>query len=268
VIEGKAKILLFSISKFTDANGAENYVLLFRDLTDQRHFEKQASRNEKMVAMGELSSSVAHEIRNPLNSISTIAQQIGKDFEVKENQEEFKNLAGIVYKEVKRINETIETFLRFARPRPIKAEEFILGDFIAEIQKQYASHLTGRKIEFEIHSSFNGYVNWDARQMKQVFVNLMENAIDAQPDGGKIIIKTYQPDPDNIEITFADCGKGVLPEDLSRIFDLYFTTKEKGNGIGLSIVHKIITEHGGSISVNSKINSGTEFLIKLPQQFI
>jgi signal transduction histidine kinase len=103
--------------------------------------------------------------------------------------------------------------------------------------------------------------------MKQVFVNLIENSIAAQPDGGKIILKTVRLDQDNLEITVADSGSGINPEELNKIFDLYYTTKEKGNGIGLSIVHKIISEHGGSISVQSKVKSGTEFSIILPVQF-
>ncbi|MFA7229337.1 MAG: histidine kinase dimerization/phospho-acceptor domain-containing protein, partial [Melioribacteraceae bacterium] len=188
VINGKPKIFLLSISKFSDAAGTENKILVFRDLTELKYLEKQARRNEKMVAMGELSSSVAHEIRNPLNSIGTIAQQLGKDFEVKENQEEFETLAGVVYKEVRRINEAIETFLQFARPQPVNAGDFNLTDFFVEIEKQYSSHLAARDITIEIHSAYHGKVKWDARQMKQVFVNLIENSIDSQPEGGRIRI--------------------------------------------------------------------------------
>ena len=266
-INGKEKIFLFSISNFVGENNSENHILVFRDLTEMKRLEKQIQRNNKIVAMGEFSSSIAHEIRNPLNSIGTIAQQIGKDFVVNENGEEFKNLTGVVYKEVRRINDIVETFLKFGRPQPIKAEEFHLNDFLSDIKKQYSPHLSKHKIDLSFQLGYDGNVMWDARQMKQVFINLIENAIDSQPNGGKIVIKTFQYNQNNIEISVADSGIGINPEELNKIFDLYFTTKGKGNGIGLSIVHKIITEHGGVISVQSIIDEGTTFAIKLPLQY-
>lgn len=266
-INGKNRSLLFSISKFSDENNNENTILVIRDLTEIKQLERQSIRNEKMIAMGKLSSAVAHEIRNPLNSIGTIAQQIGKDFEVKENSEDFKSLTRLVYKEVRRINDTIEMFLRFSKSQPINATSFSLNNFLDEIKAQYESHLKEKNINLEIENSIIENVTWDYNQIKQVFINLIENSIDAQPNGGRISIKMSPDESRKIKIVFEDKGIGIKPDILKQIFDLYFTTKPNGNGIGLSIVHKIITEHGGSIKAESCLNEGTTFTIFLPQKY-
>ena len=260
------KIFLFSLNEYIDENKLTNYILVFRDLTVQKQIERQTQRSEKMIAMGELASSVAHEIRNPLNSIGTIAQQIGKDFKVKENEEEFGKLTSIVYKEVRRINETIETFLKFARVKSIKPEEFFLNNFFDNLLNQFEPLCTKNKINLIINCEYNGIVVLDKSQMKQVFINLIENSIDAMPAGGVISIDAKVA-RNRIEINFSDNGAGIVQDKIKKIFDLYFTTKQKGNGIGLSIVHKIITEHDGSISVVSKVNEGTSFHINIPLKF-
>jgi len=266
ILNKSPKVFLLSLSEFEDENRLTNYILVFRDLTEQKQIERQTQRNEKMIAMGELASSVAHEIRNPLNSIGTIAQQLGKDFVVKENEREFRSLTQVVYSEVKRINETIESFLKFAKPQPINAEEFLLNSFLEDLVAQYSSICKQKNISFNINSEYNEKVILDKSQMKQVFINLIENSIDAVKDGGIISIHALVED-DNLNITFSDNGAGIVPDRIGKIFDLYYTSKKKGNGIGLSIVHKIITEHGGSISANSRLNEGTSFLIKLPLNY-
>ncbi len=266
-LDGSNKIFLISTSEFHDENKLVNKVIVIRDLTNLKLLEKQAIRNEKMIAMGKLSSFVAHEIRNPLNSIGTIAQQLSKDFTVSKNQDEFDNLSRIVYKEVKRINETIENFLRFSRPQPIKPETFELTNFFDELKNQFTPRLLTQSIDLKISSEYRGNVFWDRQQIKQVFINLIENSIDAEPAGGTIRINSALENPNSILITISDSGTGISEETINRIFDLYFTTKEKGNGIGLSIVHKIITEHGGRINVSSTKNQGTTFIINLPLHF-
>jgi two-component system, NtrC family, sensor histidine kinase HydH len=266
ILNKSPKVFLLSLSEFEDENKLTNYILVFRDLTEQKQIERQIQRNEKMIAMGELASSVAHEIRNPLNSIGTIAQQLGKDFVVKENENEFRSLTQVVYSEVKRINETIESFLRFAKPQPINAEEFSLNSFFEELVAQYSSLSVQKNNSFSINSEYDGNVVLDKSQMKQVFINLIENSIDAMKEGGVISIRAFVEN-EKLKIIFSDNGIGVEPDRIGKIFDLYYTSKKKGNGIGLSIVHKIIIEHGGSISANSRLNEGTSFQIKLPVKY-
>jgi nitrogen fixation/metabolism regulation signal transduction histidine kinase len=154
-LNGLQKIFLFSLSEYLDENKSINYILVFRDLTERRRIEKQAQRNDKMIALGELASSVAHEIRNPLNSIGTITQQIVKDFEVKENADEFKDFTNIVYGEVKRINNIIESFLKYAKPQPVNLEEFSFCNFINDLFKQYVNVLLQKSISYEIDCSLS-----------------------------------------------------------------------------------------------------------------
>ncbi len=266
-IGGRDKVFLVSKSEFQNESKENNIILVLRDLTGLKLLEKQIERSERLIAMGELASSVAHEIRNPLNSIGTIAQQLGKDFNPKENGEEFKSLTQVVYKEVRRINETIECFLKFAKPQLIKAEKFIAKELFDQLEKQYQSILAEKNIKLNLKLNDVGQVVWDKTQMTQVFINLFENAISAVADSAWISIDVAERKGNQIEIKFADNGSGISPDNLKRIFNLYFTTKSKGSGIGLSIVQKIISEHNGLISVQSELNKGTVFTILLPKYY-
>ena len=216
--------------------------------------------------MGELASGVAHEIRNPLNTIGTIVQQLDKDFEPSSNNEEFHSLAGLVYKEVKRINETIQSFLSFARPDPVNPSEFEISEFISQIEQQYRPMLNQKSIQLSFKINWNGRVFWDMRQMKQTFMNLIQNSFDAIKNGGSIVIIFNELNKNEIEILFMDSGSGISPENINKIFSLYYTTKAKGSGIGLSLVQRIIFDHNGLITVDSREGEGTTFAIRLPKR--
>ena len=264
-INGQLKYLLISKSTFLDSEQKQYTILVIRDLTDQKLMEKQIERKERLTAMGELASGVAHEIRNPLNAISTIVQQIKKDFEPKQDANEYHELMNIVYGEVKRINQTIQDFLRFARPEPVQTSLFKVSELIREIEKQYRILTEEHNIQLHIDIQWDGTVQWDKNQIKQVLINIIQNAIDALQNEGNITL-TIEEDLEEIVITLADDGPGMDETTKNNIFNLYFTTKAKGTGIGLSIVQRIIFEHGGVISVESNINEGTRFIIRLPKK--
>ena len=266
-INGNSKIFLVSRSFFDDENSEKKQILVLKDITKQKLLESHIARNERLAAMGELASSVAHEIRNPLNSIGTIAQQLGKDFTPAVNNEEYKGLTHLIYKEVRRINDSITNFLKFAKPQPVKAETFPFHDFCDQIKMQYQSTLKERNIILNIKIEYSGDVTWDRSQMTQVFINLFENSIEAIRENGVIEISAKEIDEKNLVIILKDNGEGISPENIKKIFNLYFTTKTKGNGIGLSIVQKIISEHGGLISVQSLPGHGTTFTINLPKNY-
>jgi PAS domain S-box-containing protein len=263
-VHKRKKYLLISKSKFIDENNKQNVVFVIRDLTGLRKMEQQIERNERLSAMGELASGVAHEIRNPLNTIGTIVQQLDKDFEPMDHQDDYHELAKIVYKEVKRINETVQDFLRFARPEPIKPETFSIQDFFSKIEKQYQSLLDENNISLKMTFTWEGSVFWDPKQMQQVFMNLIQNAVDELFNGGQIRIFMDAIQDEKLEIQITDNGRGIAEQFKSKIFNLYFTTKAKGTGIGLSIVQRIVYEHGGVISVESVENKGTTFIIQMP----
>jgi two-component system sensor histidine kinase HydH len=263
-IKGKTRYVLMSRSYYTDENNQRVNILVARDLTDQKRLEGQIQRRERLTALGQLASGVAHEIRNPLNAIGTVIQQLDRDFEPNQHTDEYHQLSRMVYDEVKRINRTIENFLKFARPEPLESEVFSLDDFFAELRKQYQPLLETKNITLHIKKDWAGKVEWDRRKMKQVFANLIQNAMDALDFGGRIEIFSRMTSQDFIEITVTDDGPGIPEEVQKKIFNLYFTTKDNGTGIGLSIVQQIIDQHNGTISLDSRKGHGSRFSLRLP----
>ncbi|NHZ84797.1 MAG: PAS domain-containing protein [Planctomycetia bacterium] len=259
------RYLLISKTHFMDDKDNRNTILLIRDLTDQRLMEEQMEVKQRLSAMGELASGVAHEIRNPLNTISTIIQQLDKDFTPINNEEEYHELSNIVYSEINRINETVKDFLHFAKPEEIKPELFELNILLIQLQKQYKGVLDKKNIRMEIKQNWNGQVTWDLNKMKQLFINLIDNAVDAIIKNGTILINIDKTSNDDINIKIEDNGMGMTDKIQSNVFNLYYTTKAKGTGIGLSIVQRIISEHNGTISISSKRDVSTTISIILPQ---
>lgn len=260
----RSKSLLVSKSFFLNEHGEKNMVLVIKDLTEIKMLEAQANRNERLLAMGELASGIAHEIRNPLNTIATIVQQLQKDFKPAKDENEYDSLTKLVREEVKRINSTVQSFLKFARPEPISFEEFDLAELFDQLKLQYGVINGEKNIEMIIPSEAHLNVEWDKNKMLQVFINLIQNSIDAIGSNGKIILEKMHFDEGVVEIRISDTGKGIPEPELNKIFNLYHTTKAEGNGIGLSIIQRIIYGHNGIITVDSVENKGTTFTIKLP----
>ena len=263
-LQGRLKYLLVSKAYFTDSDDTRSTIIVIRDFTEQRNLEEQLKRKERLTAMGELAAGVAHEIRNPLNTIATIVQQLDKDFEPAEGAEEFHELAQLVYNEVKRINQTIEDFLRFSRPEPIRPEHFKLRPFINTLLLQYSTSAKEKGIDLSAEILWDGTVYWDKNKMAQVLGNLIRNAIEAIPGKGQITLHIQKISEERIELVVADTGPGIPPDVQKKIFNLYFTTKARGTGIGLSIVQRIIDQHNGLIKVHSEPGKGTQFIIQLP----
>jgi two-component system sensor histidine kinase HydH len=263
-IDNSDRTLLVSKTGFSEENENTTVVLVIRDLTEQKLLESQIQRQERLSAMGALASGVAHEIRNPLNTIGTIIQQLDKDFDPKEDSDEYHELAQIIYQEVKRINKTIEEFLKFTRPESLKPEQFKLKEFFNLLSKQYQSLMQKHNIFFKINLEKDYTVYWDRGQMQQVFMNLLQNAIDAIAENGEISIQVREENHETIEIIIVDTGIGMNQETRDKIFNIYYSTKANGTGIGLSIVQKIIFEHNGSIHVESRPEKGTRFHIRIP----
>lgn len=267
-LKGRKKYLLISRSRFKDRDGIENTIMVIRDLTEQKQLEAQIEREQRLSAMGELASGVAHEIRNPLNTIATIIQQLNKDFEPVDMKEEYHELAQLVHTEVKRINKTVQDFLSFARPSPVAPSTFYLSDFLNDIELQYRSMMQQHNISFEKHLDWDGEVYWDRQQMKQVYLNLMQNAIDAIGSDGHIYVSVLREDARAVNIDFADDGPGMDDTTQKRIFNLYYTSKPNGTGIGLSLVQRIVYEHGGLINVESRKGHGSRFILRMPVTYV
>lgn len=261
---GKTLNLGLSASIISDTEGEPDLVIIIiRDLTERKKIQDLLQRKEKLSAMGELAGGVAHEIRNPLNSINVIAQRFQYEFEPESDKEEYSQLVKTVRSEVGRVNNIIKQFLEFARPPKLNPGNIKIDEVLDSIINLINSQAQAKNITIEKDIQDNIIAFADREKLNQAFLNIAQNAFDAMDSGGKLKIKAVSNE-DKILISFIDNGPGIPNDILPRIFNLYFTTKSDGNGLGLSIVHQIITEHDGEISCNSQLNEGSDFSIILP----
>ena len=255
-----------------DKNNIRGIIGVFQDLTIIKEMKEKVIKNEKMAAIGRISAGIAHEIRNPLASISGSIHVL-KD-ELSLNDSNIK-LMDIILRETKRLNSIITQFLLYASPYKKNLQICNIKELIAETitllknSKEYPSNLN-------IDTSFqnNGItINGDPKQIKQVIWNLCLNSMQAMNKGGRMTISVnkingdssyYKTNDETVEIIIKDTGTGISETDLQKVFDPFFTTKEEGTGLGLSTVQKIIEGHNGSINIESKERYGTTVKITLP----
>jgi len=262
--EGEQRQLVVSTSIIRGDDGAvETMVAIARDFTEQRRAQAQLQRRDRLTAMGELAGGIAHEIRNPLNAISIIAQRFRAEFTPREDLEEFETLTETVRTEVQRVNGIITQFLEFARPTPLTLEEVHPARLLANSVNVVGSQAMAKNIRVSVIADPALTLQADAGKLQQVLLNLLQNAIDAMEAGGEIKCIACERNGDMM-LSIADNGPGIPEEEQAKIFNLYYTTKSTGTGLGLSIVHHIISEHDGDISVTSEKGHGTTFRILLP----
>jgi two-component system sensor histidine kinase HydH len=265
------RTLVFSSSRITDPDGnTDTYVLLLRDVSELKKLQEEMQRKDKLNAMGKLASGVAHEIRNPLNSIGMIAQRLNKEFKPTADGEEYLNLTAGMRSEVSRVNEIIESFLRFARPPRMEVQQTSLSELVQETAVMQAAGFSQKGIQLvsDLQPEVSALI--DPHQIRQVLLNLLRNAEEACGEGDTVTVHLHSNNTIT-ELTVSDTGSGIPDEIRDKIFDIYFTTRDAGTGLGLSIVQQIISSHGGSISVESpyvdsegKTVSGSRFIIRLP----
>lgn len=246
-----------------EAGELSNYTFVISDITEKRKLESRARQTEKLTAMGELASGVAHEIRNPINAIGMIAQRLNREFSPVADNEDYKAITRLLKEEVDRINRIITQFLNYAKPLGINKKKVDADKFFKDLTALFDTQMRAKEITFELSGSAEKPVNIDPELMKQALINILSNAIDATGQKGKIGL-SYFIKNDNLIIEVSDNGTGISEEDLKHIFDLYFTRKNDGTGIGLSIAQKIISQHNGTIEAISKPGTGTKFIITLP----
>ena len=259
------RLLSVRFSRITEAEPeADSVVAIIRDVTEARLMEENMKRTEQLAAMGKLASAVAHEVRNPLSSISMIAQRLGREFAPGEGDEEYRELIGIIRSESARINGIVEDFLHFARPPKLNRQSVKMDQLLDETVSLIKTQAVKQGIKVDIKYSDLGIWVIDREQMKQALLNLLLNGIEAMPNGGNLSIRACVEDK-ALCLEISDTGEGISEEDMPRIFDLYFTTKETGTGLGLSIVQRIIMEHGGWMDVDSAPGVNTTFRIYLSE---
>ena len=264
VRKGKVIPLEVSATLLNDENGMFlGYVLLFKDLSEVRSLRKEIARNQRLASVGRLAAGVSHEIRNPLSSIKGFATYFKERYhDVPENQQ----ISNLMIQEVDRLNRVVGQLHEFARPitiskKPIKVRT-LLENSLKLIERQTSE--ANIKIETDIDAEI-GDVFIDPDRINQVFLNLYLNAIESMKNGGNLHVSLLNSEKkDGIEIRVRDTGTGISEDDLTHIFDPYFTTKASGTGLGLAIVHNIIEVHNGEVKVDSMLGQGTTITILLP----
>ncbi len=265
-----------------DAEGAPSgHVVIFQDVTDVVAMEAELRRSERLAAVGELSASIAHEIRNPLAAISGSIQILRRASPEGGEAGEAGRLMDIVLRETDRLNRLITDFLLYARPGPLQLDAVTLEECVEEtLEMLETSAPQGVRIEVNVPAGLA--VRADAAQLRQVLWNLALNGCQAMPEGGRLAIRAEalaEPPQDGsagsrngqeegksawVDVTVQDQGAGIPPDAMDHVFEPFFTTKQGGTGLGLATVHRIVQEHGGSIRVETGADRGTSFRIRLP----
>ncbi|MFH2011815.1 MAG: ATP-binding protein [Pseudomonadota bacterium] len=277
--DGVTLHLGFSISPLKDSSGEElGDILIFQDLTKLKSMEEHIRMVDRLAAVGRLAAGIAHEMRNPLASMSGSIQVLKDELQLDNGN---KRLMEIAIKETERLNALITDFLLFAKPGLEEKEVVDIAKVIDYTLEEIIDNPEWNK-DIEIHKNLprDSKVEANTRQLKQVFWNLLMNAVQAMPEGGnlKIEVNKHKPEiinlkymstsqkaEDNLlEINIIDTGCGIAKKNLDKIFDPFFTTKEKGAGMGLAIAYRIIESYKGKILVKSNPLQGTTFTIYLP----
>lgn len=244
-------------------------VIVLRDITRLEKLEATVKRTEKLAAMGETAANLAHEIRNPLGSIELFASLLIKDLKEKKNRDR----ASHIIKSVRDMDNKISNLLLFARDRKPPMKKVNVHNALKEIIAFSEQIIQKENILLTVnYEDADPIITGNAEMLKQIFLNMMLNAMQAMPKGGNLYIETRFSDGNygegdrgsTVEIKFMDTGCGIPDENIKKIFDPFFTTKGKGAGLGLAIVHNIVDIHGGSIDVENNKGGGTVFNITFP----
>jgi two-component system sensor histidine kinase HydH len=235
---------------------------ILRNLSEIRRLQAEVRRREKLAAIGDLAAGVAHEIRNPLSSIKGYAVYFGGRFE--EGSEDRK-AAEVMVGEVDRLNRVITELLEFARPSDVKPRPTDVNELVDQALRLIRQDAAAKDIETTTeHAPHTPLAPVDPDRLTQALLNILTNAVQAMEEGGRLTVRVKSDDHAGVRIEVEDTGRGIQPEDVSQVFNPYFTTKAKGAGLGLAIVHKIVEAHGGRVKVASRPGRGSRFTIILP----
>jgi two-component system sensor histidine kinase HydH len=240
---------------------AEQLSKVYRELQDS---VEQVKRADRLSAIGQLSASLAHEIRNPLASLEGAIDILEREPESEELRQEF---LGIMRKECRRLSRLLTNLLDFARPRRPQLQKVDVGRLVESVANlaRPAAERSGVALKMEIAKGIP-FIECDAEQIQQVVLNLTLNAIQSMPEGGTARIGVRGQDS-GVLLEVRDEGCGVAEDFLDRIFDPFYTTKEQGTGLGLSVAHQIVSQHGGMIKVQRNAERGMMFTVCLPIRY-
>jgi len=231
--------------------------------------ERRLEKAERLSALGHLAAGVAHEIRNPLNAISMASQRLKREYVPADDEKsrEFHTLAGVIRDEIRRLNGIIEEFLTFSKSRRLELHEYPVTDVLQKIVNLMREEAASKGITMETRFSDSpAIIPMDVDKLQQAFLNFIKNAMESISGEGSIVIAVEPSGKDRISVKISDTGCGMTSEEVERIFNPEYTTKEKGLGLGLPLAHEIVRGHGGEIRVFSGPGSETTFEIILPSE--
>lgn len=249
----------FTVTPLIDEGGGQlGSITVFQDLTDVRDLERRAARSERLAAIGQLAAGLAHELRNPLASMSGSIELLSKQAEPQNP------LHAIVLRESERLNRLVSDFLSFAGPATPRFDAVDLQVLIEEVDLVFGGDPSAGGVRRELRLS-PAVAMGDDEQLRQVLWNLMRNAVEASAPGGRIEVSAGEgPLSGTVFLSVRDWGAGIAQQDLERIFDPFFTTRDRGTGLGLSTVLRIVDGLGGQLEVESVVGNGSCFTISLP----
>lgn len=267
---GETLILGYNAVPFTDLYGdAAGVIINFKDLTSIKQMETALKKADRLAALGEISARMAHEIRNPLAAMSGSVQLLSEQGSIADND---RRLLAIVLREADRLNTLITEFLAYARPASPHKEQIGLRSFIEDMTMFLAADKRFKQVSIGNLVPAHLIIQADVNQLKQVMINLLHNAADAMPNGGRVELEArcqlsgaegFQRAPVAV-ITVSDTGVGIAPGTADHLFEPFWTTKPDGTGLGLAITYRIIEAHGGTIASESLPEGGCRFSIMLP----
>lgn len=243
---------------FNDDGSRKGLVVIGRDITDKKEAEEQVRRSEKLSIVGELAASVGHEIRNPLTSIKGFLHLLG------EKDQSNKLYYEIMSKEVNRIDHIVGELLLLAKPQKLYFAQndlkLIVSDIVSLLEPQ--ANMTNVFIHYDPKEEL--MIECEENLLKQLFINIIKNAIEASGDKGNVWVKIDKESEETVLVKVEDEGSGISEDFLTRLGEPFYSSKEKGTGLGLTVSHKIVEQHGGSIHFNSVEGVGTKVEIQLP----
>jgi two-component system sensor histidine kinase PilS (NtrC family) len=261
--DGREIDIGLSATHLETPGGRAGYLITFQDLTDIKKLENDARRQQRLAAVGEMAAGIAHEIRNPLASMSGSIQILRQELPLSSEQEQ---LMDIVLRESERLNTTIRSFLAYARPQRFSIARFDLRRPVKDaalLLRNSAEVLAGHTIDVDVPPDEIWY-EADEGQIKQIVWNLATNGLRAMPDGGRLRLIAAVEEAGGVVLTVQDEGVGIPPEDIEGLFQPFHGNFAKGSGLGLAIVHRTVTDYKGEIEITSRKGKGTRVSVHLP----
>ena len=261
--DGRDKEFLVSAFHMEDAHRVMGVAVLLKDLESIKTVQSLVSYSAKLAALGRLTSGVAHEVKNPLNAMMIHVELLKERLE--DSGVDVKKSLEVIGGEIRRLDRVVQGFLKFMRPQELTLKPVDLNAMLqsvcALLEAESLSH--GVRFVLELDAALPA-VSADEELLRQAFINIVQNAVQAMPTGGAVRIRTRPEEVDWVRVTVTDQGVGIAPEDVDKIFKLYYTSKPGGSGIGLSVVYRIVQLHDGTVEAKSELGRGTAVIVRLP----